>query len=232
MHTNIPAIRRECLKSSWVKTMKLKSIGLLSLLLTGFLLFTVGCSGGLPGISTEPDSLKVLTPEDIESIFAEVSYEEEVKYPVETDENGKELVLWLDGGTVWHVSSACSTIKKADPSKVKTGSVQDAIGAGKKRQCKICGGDSETATDSQFQDESESAAELTDLTDVAETEKYAKEYSPDGKLIVFWLESGKVWHESRYCISLARSDQSKILRGSQEDALSAGKERVCKNCSS
>lgn len=183
------------------------------------------------GESTEPDSLKVLTPEEIESIFTAISYEESEKYPVETDANGMNVVFWLEGGAVWHVSRACSTIEKADPSKVNSGMVRDAMKSGKERPCKICGKDAEYPESLGTDTPDDSSGIEAESISAVETEKYPKEYGEDGELVVFWVESGKVWHESRHCSSLSRSDPAKILHGSVTDAVASGKERVCKNCS-
>ena len=199
-------------------------------LVLSFLVFLIGCSGHHLGVSTEQETLKVLTPEDIESIFAAVSIDIPEKYPTETDENGL-IVYWLDGGTVWHASRECSNIRKADSSKVNRGSVQDALSSGKERQCKICDGGTEQSIITEY--DTDVITLFDDVTTVPESaaEKYQKEYSSDGELIVFWLEGSKVWHESRFCSSLSRSDPEKLLYGSVDDAVSSGKERVCKTCS-
>jgi hypothetical protein len=207
---------------------KLYIKNILLVLIALILLCSVGCAEYGIGVSTEPDSLKVLTPEEIESIFAEISIEEKEKYPSETDESGREIVFWLDGGSVWHVSQLCSSIKKADPSVVKNGSVADAQNSGKERPCKICGSDFEYTEITVTTNHIDVTAEVS--TD-SETQKYPREYGEDGEIIVFWLEGGKVWHWSRQCSSLSRSNPEKIIKGSVSDAINAGKERACKNCS-
>ena len=140
----------------------------------------------------------------------EISIEEKEKYPSETDEGGREIVFWLDGGSVWHVSQLCSSIKKADPSVVKNGSVADAQNSGKERPCKICGSDFEYTEITVTTNHIDVTAEVS--TD-SETQKYPREYGEDGEIIVFWLESGKVWHLSKHCSSLSRSDPEKIIKG-------------------
>ena len=45
---------------------------------------------------------------------------------------------------------------------------------------------------------------------------------------VYWVKSGEVWHISLDCPSLSRSKN--ILSGTAEEAMSAGKSRVCKRC--
>lgn len=204
-------------------------IRLILLVLSSLILMcSVGCAEYGFGVSTEPASPKVLTPEEIESIFAEISFEEKDRYPAATDENGVEVVYWLEGGSVWHISQACSTIIKADPTKVKTGSVLDAQNSGKQRPCKICGANIEY---SEIADTTTDIDENSEISSEIETQKYPKKYGKDGELVVFWLDSSKVWHESRYCSSLSRSDPVKIVNGSVADAMTAGKERACKNCS-
>ena len=47
--------------------------------------------------------------------------------------------------------------------------------------------------------------------------------------VVYWTESGTVYHLRETCSSLTKS--KKILHGSIEEALLAEKERVCKRCS-
>ena len=208
--------------------MKTVYVKFLCILLTVLiLLFSCGCTEHYFGVSTEPDSLKVLTPEEIESIFAEISYEVTEKYQVVTNESGDDIVFWLDGGSVWHISQDCSTVKKADISNVNSGSVQDALSCGKERPCKICGKNYEYSENTEHSVQADISSQI--VTEQL-TEKYPKEYDKDGDLIVFWLESSKVWHESRYCSSLSRSDPNKIIQGSVEDGIAAGKERACKNC--
>ena len=46
--------------------------------------------------------------------------------------------------------------------------------------------------------------------------------------VVYWTESGSVWHNKKDCSALARSKS--IMNGSIHDAVEAGKERVCKRC--
>ncbi len=212
--------------------MKTYILKLGAVFLAAFLLmFSAGCVDTCLGVSTEPDSLKVITPEEIESIFAAISNEVTDKYPTETDANGSEIVFWLEGGAVWHVSRACSTIKKAESSKVKSGSAEDALQSGKERPCRICGENAEYTESAETNTGVVTIYNNSEVVSEYETEKYPKEYGEDGEIVVFWLDGGKVWHESRYCSSLSRSDPAKLIYGSVAEALAAGKERACKNCS-
>ena len=45
---------------------------------------------------------------------------------------------------------------------------------------------------------------------------------------VYWVSGGEVWHTKSTCASLSRSKN--ILSGTVEDAILAGKARVCKRC--
>lgn len=47
--------------------------------------------------------------------------------------------------------------------------------------------------------------------------------------VVYWTESGSVYHVTDRCSSLRHSAQ--ILHGSMEEAMAAKKERPCKSCS-
>lgn len=51
--------------------------------------------------------------------------------------------------------------------------------------------------------------------------------SPDDGT-VYWVKGGEVWHIKKTCQSLSRSKN--ILSGSVDDAVAAGKTRVCKKC--
>lgn len=62
----------------------------------------------------------------------------------------------------------------------------------------------------------------------AQTEKYPRETTPDGELIVYWTPSGSVWHESASCGSLSKA--AAVASGNSADALEAGKKRPCSVC--
>ena len=47
------------------------------------------------------------------------------------------------------------------------------------------------------------------------------------KIIVYWTKSGKVWHLSENCRYIKNSEQ---ISGTVEEAIEAGKERVCSSC--
>jgi len=189
------------------------------------------CVDRFTGEGTELGEVKVITPDDIESIFASISYEVTERYPTETDSLGNHIVFWLKGGSVWHVSRACGSISKAEEENIFYGTVSDAVNSGKERPCKICTDDVDIT--SYFDEESteyEAMSEDSTYED-ANTEKYPKEYNQHGELVVFWVESGTVWHESKYCSSLSRTVVENIHFGSISDAIAVGKERACKKCS-
>ncbi len=51
---------------------------------------------------------------------------------------------------------------------------------------------------------------------------------PDSTGTVFWVDNGEVWHIKESCPSLSRSKN--IRSGSVDNAMKAGKSRVCKRC--
>lgn len=57
-----------------------------------------------------------------------------------------------------------------------------------------------------------------DTIDSAESQAYT----------VYWVKNGEVWHTTRTCSTLSRSKT--ILSGTVEEAMLAGKDRVCKRC--
>lgn len=63
-------------------------------------------------------------------------------------------------------------------------------------------------------------------TEASDTSKNTE--TDDLTLEVYWVSGGEVWHVTDKCSSLSRS--KKILSGTVEDAVLAGKTRVCKKC--
>lgn len=218
----------ECLKSSLVKTMQ-KRIRFVILWCVLFpLLLLSSCVDRLYGFETDYSTGVPLTPEMIESIIDAATVIQPEIYPTETDSSGSLIVYWLPGGSVWHASKSCSSVERSK--NARNGSIVTAISEGKNRPCQICSGNIEYTVESEVTicqgdfSEDISSAE-------SETQKYPKEYSQDGKLLVYWTKSGSVWHESSSCSSLANTPIENLVCGSEDEALSAGKERACKKCS-
>ena len=86
---------------------------------------------------------------------------------------------------------------------------------------------------SQSLAQSASATESTEEDDVNVTVEWideSLETEHDSLTdVVYWTESGSVYHVTDQCSSLKHSE--KILHGSVEEALAAKKERPCKTCS-
>ena len=72
---------------------------------------------------------------------------------------------------------------------------------------------------------------IIDAATVVEPEKYPTETDESGSLIVYWLPGGSVWHASKDCSSVAKSDPTKVISGSIANAISEGKDRACQKCS-
>lgn len=279
---SIHPIRPVCSKSFWGDFMKglLKHIFVFAL--ASILTAMSGCVDRFVGEETELYTGDPITPEEIDSIFDAISASVTEKYPIETDTDGDLVVYWLEGGSVWHSSSSCSTVSKADPGEVKSGKISDAIEKGKERACKVCSKDyadytqpyvsyevlteSDTnAVQTEYSEISNCEDDSVDVTittigqeatvqqettvnqetivteattdiqtieeTTAVTVKYPKEYDSSGSLIVYWLKSGSVWHESAQCGTIKKASQSNVYSGTPNDAWSEGKERACKVCS-
>ena len=67
--------------------------------------------------------------------FAEQQSEIQSETFVSDQQN--ETVYWTKSGSVWHTDDQCYHIKKS--SNVESGSVEDAMEAGKKKVCSSCG---------------------------------------------------------------------------------------------
>lgn len=196
---------------------------LLSALLTS-------CIDRLYGFETDYSTGIPLTPEMIESIIDAATITEVEKYTAETDESGNLIVYWLPGGSVWHTSKNCSSLAKASADDVSNGSIGEAVSEGKDRPCKVCSEElSYTVESNDGYVSNEASQELS--VGVEETLKYPNDYSDDGNLLVYWTKSGSVWHESSSCSSLINTPKENLICGSEEEAISAGKDRACKKCS-
>lgn len=151
-----------------------------------------------------------------------------------------EDVYWVRSGTVYHLTPDCRFI--AEKEEVICSSAAES---GKSKLCAACaesaGISAETDAESSANApastadaETETAAETdTAASDTAapdtaasDTDTAAAESSqPDDTSTVYWTKSGKVWHLSRGCPSLANSDD--VSSGSIAES---GKERACKRC--
>lgn len=204
-----------------------KTLVLLLALVTAvsFPLSLSSCRVLFTGEETSHDPGSILSPEDIESIFAEVSDEVTEKYPTQTDSDGELIVYWLEGGSVWHASKRCPSIQKADADNLLCGGTADAVSAGKTRPCKIC------AEGIGFDEATDVTTDTERIETGEETEQYPKKYDATGALIVYWLDGGSVWHESDRCPSVTKADLSSVRSGTVNDAYYKGKKRACKICS-
>jgi len=116
--------------------MKRKLSFLLLIFIVGLTL--VGCSNFIYG-DEDFYSGKKLSAEDLESIKQSF---EETTVPHETDVDGNIIVYWTSGGTVYHYSKDCSSLSRSKA--IESGSIEDAIDAGKSKACSICGDVEET----------------------------------------------------------------------------------------
>lgn len=199
------------------------NVGLCLIILLSF--SALGCVERFSGEDARLSTGEVLTPEMIESIFAEISAAVTEKYPMETMDDGSVLVYWLSGGSVWHASLNCGSMSGASSENLSSGSISEAVASGKERGCRICAKELEPTEQTVL----ESTEDLTD-SDETVGEKYPKEYL-NGELVVHWLKGGSVWHVSRNCSSLAKSSDADIVSGTEAEAINSGKERACRICS-
>ena len=62
--------------------------------------------------------------------------ESETQAVTETEEPPDHIVHWTEGGKVWHERLSCSRLSEKD--ERQTGSIEQAIEAGKERGCSFC----------------------------------------------------------------------------------------------
>ncbi len=82
---------------------------------------------------------EVLSGELSETDSDEITSEKDIAQD-ETDENNDNsdsIVFWTEGGSVWHISPTCSHIKNSSK-KIFAGTTNDAVKAGKTKQCASC----------------------------------------------------------------------------------------------
>ncbi len=74
--------------------------------------------------------------------------------------------------------------------------------------------------------------EISNETEFDDTDMNASENETDdekeGFEVVYWTESGKVWHLSSECYHLKKS--SEVNSGTVEEAKDTGKEKPCSSC--
>ncbi len=63
---------------------------------------------------------------------------ETMNLPEAADDETADCVYWVSSGDVWHITEKCSTLSRSK--NIKSGSVSDAMAAGKDRVCQRCGG--------------------------------------------------------------------------------------------
>ena len=116
----------------------MRKILLLCFLLSTILLFA--CSANEPTVEYNG---RMLSEEEIFALSdrfprdseADAGIESETE-PAETAEPADGIVHFTDGGTVWHEWLSCGHLSQK--SEIKSGTVEEAIAAGKERGCSFC----------------------------------------------------------------------------------------------
>ena len=100
------------------------------------------CSSALPQVEYNG---RPLTEEELADMQEELERAEKAKETegevvteavTETEEPADGIVHWTKGGTVWHERESCVRISKKDT--IQTGSIEQAMAAGKARGCATC----------------------------------------------------------------------------------------------
>ena len=128
-------------------------------------------------------------------------------------------VYWVKSGSVYHRDPDCAQLRRS--SDIMSGT---AAQSGKNFACRFCCGKSEdNAEETKLPSgnaESTGSTESGGSANITET-------IPDESQTVYWTPVGSVYHSSKSCPSLAKSEN--VKSGTVKES---GKSRLCKKCAS
>ena len=128
-------------------------------------------------------------------------------------------VYWVKSGSVYHRDPDCAQLRRS--SDIMSGI---AAQSGKNFACRFCCGKSEdNAEETKLPSgnaESTGSTESGGSANITET-------IPDESQTVYWTPGGSVYHSSKSCPSLAKSEN--VKSGTVKES---GKSRLCKKCAS
>ena len=128
-------------------------------------------------------------------------------------------VYWVKSGSVYHRDPDCAQLRRS--SDIMSGT---AAQSGKNYACRFCCGKSEdNAEETKLPSgnaESTGSTESGGSANITET-------IPDESQTVYWTPGGSVYHSSKSCPSLAKSEN--VKSGTVKES---GKSRLCKKCAS
>lgn len=128
-------------------------------------------------------------------------------------------VYWVKSGSVYHRDPDCAQLRRS--SDIMSGT---AAQSGKNFACRFCCGKSEdNAEETKLPSgnaESTGSTESRGSANITET-------IPDESQTVYWTPGGSVYHSSKSCPSLAKSEN--VKSGTVKES---GKSRLCKKCAS
>ena len=128
-------------------------------------------------------------------------------------------VYWVKSGSVYHRDPDCAQLRRS--SDLMSGT---AAQSGKNFACRFCCGKSEdNAEETKLPSgnaESTGSTESGGSANITET-------IPDESQTVYWTPGGSVYHSSKSCPSLAKSEN--VKSGTVKES---GKSRLCKKCAS
>lgn len=128
-------------------------------------------------------------------------------------------VYWVKSGSVYHRDPDCAQLRRS--SDIMSGT---AAQSGKNSACRFCCGKSEdNAEETKLPSgnaESTGSTESGGSANITET-------IPDESQTVYWTPGGSVYHSSKSCPSLAKSEN--VKSGTVKES---GKSRLCKKCAS
>ena len=128
-------------------------------------------------------------------------------------------VYWVKSGSVYHRDPDCAQLRRS--SDIMSGT---AAQSGKNFACRFCCGKSEdNAEETKLPSGNAGSTGSTESGGSANI----TETIPDESQTVYWTPGGSVYHSSKSCPSLAKSEN--VKSGTVKES---GKSRLCKKCAS
>lgn len=200
----------------------MKHLRYLSIVCAVICLFTCGCRQ----MSSGEEAVSTVSPEELTEIAEELS-----EHTGDPDKLPDAEAYWTEGGGVYHTSRDCGHLSRAKT--VISGTIDEALAAGKAKICSTCAKHEANETEGQFTTETLAGALTEAPTEADSSDAAADEETTDTPALpadgtVYWTKSGSVYHSHEDCSHLRNSKS--VLSGTVEEAEAAGKPRLCSTC--
>ena len=137
------------------------------------------------------------------------------------------VYYWTATGSKLHLFSDCQSFAKADPTKIKSGSLEDAYNENKSNPCSFCLKHA-GITEDDFPKYSATAESTTKNPEPDTTVTITL----DENFVYIWTKSGTKLHIFEDCSHLSKTLENNKIRGTFEEAKENGIDEICSKCKS